>query len=48
MFEKLACTCVECERELDDSALRVVYRTPEGERRAYECGCGAVTLTVSA
>jgi hypothetical protein len=25
----------------------MVYRTADGQRRAYECDCGAVTITVS-
>jgi len=48
MFEELTCACGSCERELADEALRLVYRTPAGERRAYECACGAVTVTVTA
>lgn len=48
MFEELTCTCGSCERELGDSSLQLVYRTNEGERRAYECACGAVTVTVAA
>ncbi|MFB6142647.1 MAG: hypothetical protein ABEJ30_04815 [Halorientalis sp.] len=45
MFEELASTC-ECGRELGgDPAL--VFRTDGGERRAYECDCGDVTVTVA-
>jgi hypothetical protein len=47
MFEQLACTCVGCDRELDPSAYQLSYRTDGGERRAYECACGAVTVTVA-
>ena len=48
MFEELACTCGSCERELGDAALQLVYQTDAGARRAYECACGAVTVTVTA
>lgn len=47
MFEELACTCRGCGRELTESALQLTYQTAEGERRAYECACGAVTVTVA-
>jgi hypothetical protein len=47
MFEELACTCHDCDRELDDRTPAMVYRDAGGERRAYECACGAVTVTVS-
>jgi hypothetical protein len=47
MFEEqLGTTCEECERELGDPQCMLVYRTERGERRAYECACGAVTITV--
>jgi len=48
MLDELASTCEEvgCDRTLDDAACMLVYRTAGGERRAYECGCGAVTVTV--
>ncbi|MFB6165932.1 MAG: hypothetical protein ABEJ31_12300 [Haloarculaceae archaeon] len=46
MFEELTCTCHGCERELPESALALSYRDDGGERRAYECACGAVTVTV--
>lgn len=43
-----AATCdgPNCERPLSgDPAL--VFRTDAGERRAYECACGALTVTVA-
>jgi len=48
MLDELACTCqaAGCERRLDEDDPTLVYRTPDGERRAYECSCGAVTVTV--
>jgi len=48
MLENLTSTCeaAGCDRPLDDDALMVAMRTEEGERRAYECACGAVTVTV--
>jgi hypothetical protein len=49
MLEELACTCEgdDCNRGLTETDCRLVYRTPAGERRAYECDCGAVTITVT-
>jgi hypothetical protein len=49
MLDEIACTCEapDCERELDESDCMLVFRTDAGERRAYECDCGAVTITVS-
>ncbi|EMA47267.1 hypothetical protein [Halococcus saccharolyticus] len=48
MFEELAATCeaTECNRELPDEPA-LVFRDSAGERRAYECPCGAVTVTVA-
>jgi hypothetical protein len=48
MFEKLAATCeaAECDRDLPDEPA-LVFRDPAGERRAYECACGAITVTVA-
>lgn len=47
MFDELTPTCEAsgCERALADPAL--VFRDEGGERRAYECACGAVTVTVA-
>lgn len=49
MLDELAATCEAegCERELTSDARMLVYRTERGERRAYECDCGAVTVTVT-
>jgi hypothetical protein len=48
MLDELACTCDAegCERRLTEEECMLVYRTEAGERRAYECACGAVTVTV--
>jgi hypothetical protein len=48
MLDELACTCEgrECSRTLTDDECVLIYRTDAGERRAYECACGAVTVTV--
>jgi hypothetical protein len=48
MLDELACTCEadDCDRELGDRDCMLVYRTDAGERRAYECACGTVTVTV--
>lgn len=46
MLDELAASCENCETALDDSTCMLVYRTEAGERRAYECDCGHVTVTV--
>lgn len=49
MLENLTSTCeaAGCDRPLGDDALMLRMRTEAGERRAYECACGAVTVTVA-
>lgn len=49
MLERLAPTCEQerCDRELRDRDLMLAMRTADGERRAYECDCGAVTITIA-
>ncbi|MFC6862149.1 MULTISPECIES: hypothetical protein [Haloarcula] len=49
MFEELLddaphCDGHDCDRPLADPAL--VFETDAGRRAAYECACGAVTVTV--
>ena len=48
MLERLTSTCEgeDCDRALDDEHLMLVMETESGTRRAYECDCGAVTITV--
>jgi hypothetical protein len=48
MLEKLTSTCEAsgCDNELDAENCMLVYETELGERRAYECDCGEVTITV--
>jgi hypothetical protein len=48
MLRDLRCACEAygCERELGEESLMLVMKTAAGERRAYECACGAVTITV--
>jgi hypothetical protein len=48
MLENLTTTCeaAGCDRPLDDGGLALIMCTEAGERRAYECVCGAVTVTV--
>lgn len=41
------CDVPDCDRSLAADP-QLVYRTPFGERRAYECDCGAVTIAVAA
>jgi len=49
MLDDIACTCdaVGCDRTLTATECELVFQTAAGERRAYECDCGAVTMTVS-
>lgn len=47
MLADLACTCERCEEPLGDEQLRLSMATPGGLRHAYECECGAITITVS-
>ncbi|MFB6084440.1 MAG: hypothetical protein ABEJ94_09370 [Halorientalis sp.] len=47
MLEELSCTCDTCDRTLGEESRRLTYRTEGGERHAYECACGAVTITVA-
>lgn len=48
MLDEIACTCDAegCTRTLTDDDCMLAYRTEAGERRAYECACGDVTVTV--
>jgi len=48
MLSKLATTCdgKDCNRPLTADECMLAYETPAGERRAYECTCGEVTVTV--
>lgn len=48
MFHGLTCVCdaSDCDRYLGDDHLQLVMGTGAGERRAYECDCGEVTVTV--
>ena len=48
MLDELASTCEAdgCTRPLCEENCMLVYRTVAGERRAYECACGTVTITV--
>ncbi len=49
MIEALRCTCeaTGCDRELGESQLMLTMETDAGTRHAYECECGAVTVTVT-
>lgn len=46
MLEDLTCACERCGRPLDAPSPAIAMRSAGGERRAYECDCGAVTVTV--
>ncbi|MFH5798093.1 hypothetical protein [Haladaptatus sp. DYF46] len=49
MIEALRCTCeaTGCDRELGESQFMLTMETSAGTRHAYECECGAVTVTVT-
>ena len=42
----LTCEAAGCDRPLDGEDPALVMETPAGRRHAYECACGAVTITV--
>lgn len=46
MLERLTFTCEHCDAPLTEGALMLSMSTAGGERQAYECDCGAVTVTV--
>jgi len=48
MLRDLSLTCTRCGTVLDRSDRKLSMRTPEGLRHAYECSCGAVTITIDA
>jgi len=50
MLSEIACRCesANCSRKLTDGDCMLVFRNEGGERRAYECACGHVTVTVAA
>jgi hypothetical protein len=45
LSEADACEADGCERTLGEPQL--VFETDAGRREAYECACGAVTVTVA-
>lgn len=44
----LRLTCVSCDGDLEPGDRKLSMRTPEGLRHAYECDCGAITITIDA
>ena len=42
----LECSTADCDRTLTEDRHMLTMETPDGVRRAYECECGAVTVTV--
>jgi hypothetical protein len=46
MLEDLARACESCDRPLSADGFALAFETADGVRRAYECECGAVTITV--
>ncbi|MFW6385462.1 MAG: hypothetical protein ACOCY7_04940 [Halodesulfurarchaeum sp.] len=47
MLADLTLTCSQCEDPLGETDRRLTMHTPEGIRHAYECSCGATTITLS-
>ncbi len=47
MLPDLALTCTRCGADLDAADRQLTMRTPDGLRHAYECSCGAITITVA-
>lgn len=47
MHPDLSLTCTRCGADLAPEDRKLSMRTPEGLRHAYECSCGAITITVS-
>ena len=43
----LACEAATCDRLLSETDQMLIYRTAGGERRVYECACGAITISVT-
>ncbi|MFB6254715.1 MAG: hypothetical protein ABEI06_08900 [Halobacteriaceae archaeon] len=46
MLDQLECTCEGCDNPLEESDLQLAMKLEGGERRAYECSCGTVTITI--
>jgi hypothetical protein len=47
MIENITNTFEGCDRFLGKNALMLSIRMEGGERRVYECACGAVTVTIT-
>ena len=48
MLADIACACERCDAPLGNEDLRLTMESDAGVRHAYECACGAVTITVAA
>lgn len=46
MLDALSATCDRCGDPLSNDGFAIEFATGAGVRRAYECDCGAVTVTV--
>ena len=46
MLENLTNACEACDRPLHAEEFAIAFETANGVRRAYECDCGAVTITI--
>ncbi|MFB6093542.1 MAG: hypothetical protein ABEJ77_01185 [Halanaeroarchaeum sp.] len=47
MLADIACACERCDAPLGEEDRRLTMESAGGVRHAYECDCGAVTITVS-
>ncbi|MFB6081900.1 MAG: hypothetical protein ABEJ67_03670 [Halanaeroarchaeum sp.] len=47
MLADLAVVCERCDAPLREDHRRFSMTSPDGVRHAYECDCGAVTITVA-
>lgn len=49
MLEQLVgdCACEACDRPLTEERRMLTMETSGGIRHAYECDCGAVTITLA-
>jgi hypothetical protein len=46
MLNELTCACVACDADLGEEERMLTIDNEAGQRSAYECDCGAVTVTV--
>jgi len=47
MLANLSCACERCDAPLGEERRQLTMESPDGVRHAYECDCGAITITVA-